>query len=82
MTKQLFKSLIDSAYDGNTLDWLYTHQEELDKDEVCLIARELAYACQDPLDPNGELTRKDIADAFNVSMTDYYDTYGFDDEEE
>ena len=44
MTERLYKTLEKAVKDGVLFDWLYSHQEELSKDEIAHIARELSYA--------------------------------------
>ena len=78
MTKQLYKSLIKAAKEGNLFDWLYSESYQLDKDELSLVARELAYALQQPDRPDSEFRRGTLVGTFIYHMNDFYDTYGFE----
>lgn len=82
MTKKLFQSLEKAVDDNNLFSWLYEHEEELDKDELFRIARELAYATLNPFKKDYETTSvKEMKTLFLDNLADWYDTFGFDDGE-
>lgn len=73
MTKKLFNSMVEATKKGSLFDWLYKNAEELDRDELARIAREIALVADtDSQDPKND---------FINEITDFYETFGFDDED-
>ena len=82
MTKKQFESLEKAANTNNLFDWLYVNEAELSKEEITRIARELAYAMLNPLKVDDEASVKEMREEFLNELYDFYDTFGFDDDEE
>lgn len=84
MTKKLYESLKEAVYDETFFGWLYDHEDELSKDEIARIARELACASFDPFfdryDKRETISRESIKNAFLRELREHYEIYGWDEE--
>lgn len=81
MTKKLFESLEKATNEDALYGWLYDHEEELSKDEVLRIALEISNASLDPFATTETVSRYSIKQTFLYNLADYYNTFGWDDEE-
>lgn len=82
MTKKTFQSLVEAVNQGSLYDWLYSHEEELTKEEILHIARELAFASFNPYEDNETVSIYFMKSSLINELADYYSTWGFDDDEE
>ena len=80
MTKKIYESLKEAVYDGTFFGWLYDHEDELSKDEIARIARELACPLFDIYDKKEAISREYIKYAFLRKVRTHYETFGWDEE--
>lgn len=85
MTKKLFDSFTEAVNSPSIhlFDWLYEHEAELSREEIALIARELAYATfySNEAVMNETVSKHLIKQTFLSELSEWYDAFGFDDEE-
>ena len=81
MTKKTLDSMLDALHKGNLFDWLSDNAYGLTKDEVIHVAKELAYAMEQPLSQEETRSKYQMREEFAQNMADFYDTWGFDEEE-
>lgn len=82
MTKKRYEEVISAMRRGNLFDYIADNAYDMDKADLALIAKELAYACSQPLNPNDRMSRSEIADVFTQYVKEYNEAFGFDEEDE
>ena len=82
MTKKTFETMRKAVDSNNMFDWIANNQQNLTKYEMTLIAKELAYAMQQPLSPMESHSTHYCNETFLNNIVDFYETFGWDDEEE